>query len=68
MIAKYLASEGIKVSRKGVAKFLKRFLRTGRQTRLNPVTIFIAQGTIARQAGDSYNRRNSKDSRGANAS
>ena len=50
-IAKYLAAEGIKVSRKGVAKFLERFLRTGRLTRLNLVAIFIAQGTIARQAG-----------------
>lgn len=52
-MTKYLASEGIKVSWKGVAKFIKRFCRIGRLTCVNPwlVAIFIVQGTIARQAG-----------------
>jgi len=52
-MAKYLTLEGIQVRRKGVAKFIKRFCRTGRLTYLNPLVssiIFIAQGTIARQA------------------
>jgi len=51
---KYLVAEGLQVSRKSVAKFIKRFCRIGRLTSLNPLVssnIFIAQGTITRQAG-----------------
>ena len=32
IIAKHLASEGITVSRKGVAKFIKKFAATGKTT------------------------------------
>ena len=52
-IEKRLADEGIKATREGVAKFIKRFRRTGTLIDLIfwLVRIFIAQGTIARQAG-----------------
>ena len=54
-ITKYLAAEGIKVSRKGVAKFIKRFRRTSRLHDMTAILIarplLFKAPCIARQAG-----------------
>ena len=52
-IAKYLALEGITVSRKGVAKLIKKLTATGTTSKfIASFTTLIAQGNLARQSGN----------------
>ena len=56
-IAKYLASQCITVSRKGVARFIKKFAATGTTSKfIASFTTLTAQGTLARLSGSG--RRN----------
>ena len=52
-IAKYLAAEGIAMSRRGIAKFLKRFLVTGKLANCLSsfmlIKTLVAEGTLARR-------------------
>ena len=52
-IAKYLAVEGIAVSKRGIAKFLKRFFASGKLANCSSsfmlITTLVAEGTLARR-------------------
>ena len=54
-IAKYLAAKGIAVSKRGAAKFLKRFFVTGKLVNCSSsfmlIKTLVAEGTLARRPG-----------------